>query len=264
MWVIFSVSARRRWIPSSGCPNCRAGRASSSPPRRWKWPRAWRRRRRRRSRGWAGRRRWASAGDDAIGDRLVAQISGEGVDTTRVRRVAGARSGFSTIFMDFAGERMIVPKYDADLDGGAGGCGPILPGSTRGDDRCALAGAASWRWWRPRPRRYSGHHRCRCRPARGDRAAGRAREPRGRSRKAGRRWSTAGRHRCSRRSGYRPISPGFICVTAGEKGAWWGSGGTVRHTPAPVVSRPLIRWRPATCSTARLRAGSPRAGRWSG
>ena len=48
---------------------------------------------------------WASAGDDAIGDRLVAQISGEGVDCSRVRRVAGARSGFSTIFMDRGGER---------------------------------------------------------------------------------------------------------------------------------------------------------------
>ena len=29
--------------------------------------------------------------------------------------------------------------------------------------------------------------------------------------------------------------PGFICVTAGEKGCWWGEGGTIRHTPAPVV-----------------------------
>ena len=39
---------------------------------------------------------WASAGDDAIGDRLVQQISAEGVDCARVRRVTGARSGFST------------------------------------------------------------------------------------------------------------------------------------------------------------------------
>jgi sulfofructose kinase len=29
--------------------------------------------------------------------------------------------------------------------------------------------------------------------------------------------------------------PGFVAVTAGEKGCWWGEGGTVRHTPAPVV-----------------------------
>lgn len=58
---------------------------------------------------------WASRGDDAIGDRLVAQIAGEGVDCSVVRTVPGARSGFSTIFMDRAGERIIVPKYDADL-----------------------------------------------------------------------------------------------------------------------------------------------------
>src|SRR5690349_15038993 len=42
---------------------------------------------------------WASAGDDAIGDRLVAQVSGEGVDCSRVRRIPGARSGFSSILM---------------------------------------------------------------------------------------------------------------------------------------------------------------------
>ena len=55
---------------------------------------------------------WASAGDDSIGDRLVAQVSAEGVDCSRVRRVPGARSGFSSIFMDVAGQSMIVPRYD--------------------------------------------------------------------------------------------------------------------------------------------------------
>lgn len=58
---------------------------------------------------------WASAGRDAVGDRLVADISAAGVDTAHVRRVEGARSGFSTIFMDTAGERMIVPQYDGAL-----------------------------------------------------------------------------------------------------------------------------------------------------
>lgn len=55
---------------------------------------------------------WASCGDDAIGDRMVAQIAGEGVDTSAIRRVKGARSGFSSIFMDARGERIIVPQYD--------------------------------------------------------------------------------------------------------------------------------------------------------
>ncbi|RYH11048.1 MAG: sugar kinase, partial [Alphaproteobacteria bacterium] len=58
---------------------------------------------------------WASAGDDGVGDRLVAQISGEGVDCSRVRRIRGGRSGFSSIFMDRAGSTMIVPRYDPDL-----------------------------------------------------------------------------------------------------------------------------------------------------
>lgn len=55
---------------------------------------------------------WASAGDDATGDRLVSQISAEGVDCSRVRRVAGGRSAFSSIFMDRTGSTMIVPRYD--------------------------------------------------------------------------------------------------------------------------------------------------------
>jgi sulfofructose kinase len=55
---------------------------------------------------------WASSGDDATGDRLVSQISDEGVDCSRVRRVSGGRSAFSSIFMDRTGSTMIVPRYD--------------------------------------------------------------------------------------------------------------------------------------------------------
>jgi sulfofructose kinase len=55
---------------------------------------------------------WASAGDDAIGDQLVAEIAREGVDCSKVRRVAGARSALSAILVDAAGERIIVPFYD--------------------------------------------------------------------------------------------------------------------------------------------------------
>jgi sulfofructose kinase len=58
---------------------------------------------------------WASCGDDAIGDRMVAQIAGEGVDVSAIRRVPGTRSGFSSIFMDTRGERIIVPQYDPAL-----------------------------------------------------------------------------------------------------------------------------------------------------
>lgn len=58
---------------------------------------------------------WASVGDDRAGDLLVGQIEAEGVDCSRVRRVGGARSAFSTILVDMAGERVVVPQYDAKL-----------------------------------------------------------------------------------------------------------------------------------------------------
>lgn len=58
---------------------------------------------------------WASVGDDATGGRLVRQIAEAGVDTSRIRTVPGARSGFSTILMGRTGETIIVPQYDAAL-----------------------------------------------------------------------------------------------------------------------------------------------------
>jgi len=55
---------------------------------------------------------WASAGDDAVGDRLIAEIEAEGVDCSLVRRVGGARSALAAILVDAHGERVIVPFYD--------------------------------------------------------------------------------------------------------------------------------------------------------
>ena len=176
---------------------------------------------------------WASAGDDAIGDRLVQQISGEGVDTTRVRRVPGARSGFSTIFMDVRGERMIVPKYDADLMA-APAAAPDL------SDFAAVMTDVRW-------------------PGAAELALKAAREagipgildadvgPR----ETIERLVRLASHVVASEGGAALVTgaddpriaaerlsashPGFICVTAGEKGCWWGEGGTIRHTPAPVV-----------------------------
>ncbi|MDX8445716.1 sugar kinase [Mesorhizobium captivum] len=56
---------------------------------------------------------WASAGDDAVGDQLIAEIEAEGVDCSLVRRVAGARSALAAILVDAHGERVIVPYYDS-------------------------------------------------------------------------------------------------------------------------------------------------------
>lgn len=56
---------------------------------------------------------WASAGDDHVGDQLIAGIETEGVDCTYVRRVSGARSALASILVDAHGERIIVPFYDS-------------------------------------------------------------------------------------------------------------------------------------------------------
>ena len=55
---------------------------------------------------------WASAGDDLVGERLIADIQAEGVDCGLIRRVAGARSALAAIVVDAHGERIIVPFYD--------------------------------------------------------------------------------------------------------------------------------------------------------
>ncbi|MFB9981501.1 sugar kinase [Mesorhizobium kowhaii] len=56
---------------------------------------------------------WASAGDDSVGDQLIAGIEAEGVDCSFVRRVSGARSALAAILVDAHGERIIVPFYDS-------------------------------------------------------------------------------------------------------------------------------------------------------
>jgi len=58
---------------------------------------------------------WASVGDDATGERLIREIAAEGVDCSAVRTVPDSRSAFATILVDPAGERIIVPHYDAAL-----------------------------------------------------------------------------------------------------------------------------------------------------
>ena len=56
---------------------------------------------------------WASAGDDSVGDQLIAGIEAEGIDCRFVRRVNGARSALASILVDAHGERIIVPFYDS-------------------------------------------------------------------------------------------------------------------------------------------------------
>ncbi|WP_189635721.1 sugar kinase [Rhizobium grahamii] len=58
---------------------------------------------------------WGAVGDDMAGERIVAELSESGIDTRGLRRVVDARSAVSTILVDDAGERLIVPFYDQRL-----------------------------------------------------------------------------------------------------------------------------------------------------
>ena len=59
---------------------------------------------------------WARIGDDPNGDSFLLDLSHEAVRTDRIRRVQGARTAFSTILVDSAGERLVVPYTDPALD----------------------------------------------------------------------------------------------------------------------------------------------------
>ncbi|WP_110031100.1 PfkB family carbohydrate kinase [Hoeflea marina] len=181
-------------------------------------------------------RLWASAGDDVIGDRLVAELSAEGVDCRSVRRVAGTRSAFSSIFVDMAGERIIVPHYDPalraapdalpDLDGvdvvsvdarwpeaaemalreaSARGIPGVLDADVAAvavlDRLCPLASHI-----------VASEPACRLLTGADDPADGLK--------------NLASRH------------PGFVAVTAGERGCFWHDRRerTVRHQPAPMIT----------------------------
>ncbi len=58
---------------------------------------------------------WGAVGDDSTGERIIADLSASGIDTSGMLRVDGARSAVSTILVDDQGERLIVPFYDAGL-----------------------------------------------------------------------------------------------------------------------------------------------------
>ena len=60
-------------------------------------------------------RLWASIGNDATGERIVFDLTAAGIDLSSLRRVPGAASGFSSIFMDKAGERIIGRAHRAAM-----------------------------------------------------------------------------------------------------------------------------------------------------
>lgn len=96
-------------------------------------------------------RLWASCGDDATGDRIVEQLTDAGIDLSALRRVPGARSGFSSIFMDKTGERMIVPQYDPAIRAAPGTLPPMDDVAVVSVDvRWPAAAEMALRWARER------------------------------------------------------------------------------------------------------------------
>jgi sulfofructose kinase len=65
-----------------------------------------------------GGQAWLGArlGDDAVGRMVVAGLEAEGVDCTLVRLTPGARSAFSSVFVDAGGERQVVSFRGEGLD----------------------------------------------------------------------------------------------------------------------------------------------------
>lgn len=74
----------------------------------------------------------ARLGDDAMGDLIVADLAAEGVDIGLVQRTPGARSSYSSVCVDAAGERQIVNfrgeglTEDTDWIAGAGPVQAVL------------------------------------------------------------------------------------------------------------------------------------------
>ncbi|HEX8044308.1 sugar kinase [Rhizobium sp.] len=58
---------------------------------------------------------WSAVGDDETGERIIRDLSTDGIITDGMLRVEGARSALSTILVDDDGERLIVPFYDPKL-----------------------------------------------------------------------------------------------------------------------------------------------------
>jgi sulfofructose kinase len=177
---------------------------------------------------------WASAGTDVVGDRLLADISAAGVDVTNVRRIEQARSGFSTIFMDTRGERMIVPQYDAALSAAPTAVPDFAPfAAILTDVRWPTAAALAL-------------------SAARDMSIPGILDADVTTREVLDRLVPLASHVVASEGGARALTDGadpeaatamladwlggFVAVTAGERGCWWTDSGAIRHTPAPSVA----------------------------
>ncbi|MBU2511303.1 sugar kinase [bacterium] len=59
---------------------------------------------------------WGRVGDDGVGNRIISELKGYGVDVSQVRRIAHAQSSVSVVLVDQTGERLIVNRANSGLD----------------------------------------------------------------------------------------------------------------------------------------------------
>jgi sulfofructose kinase len=173
-------------------------------------------------------------GDDAIGQRILADLACEGVDAAAARAISGARSTVVAVLVDAQGQRAVVPYFDPDL--------PADPAWLRVDDVDGFqACLADVRWPEGAERLFEAAARAGvprvldgeiADPATLERLAKRATHaifsaPALRA-MTGLRDPEAG---LARIDGLAPC----IGVTAGEDGSWWRAPDGHFHQPAPRV-----------------------------
>ncbi|MEM7464489.1 MAG: PfkB family carbohydrate kinase [Pseudomonadota bacterium] len=78
-------------------------------------------------------------GADAVGDMIVQDIKNEGVDCNLVKRFQGARSSFSSVYLNRAGERQIMNFRDPELSMSGEWLARLIP-----DDLDAILADTRW------------------------------------------------------------------------------------------------------------------------
>ena len=174
-------------------------------------------------------------GQDRIGDQIVAELSGYGVDCGLARQFPGRRSSLSSVFVDRTGERLIMNFRDHDLPAGfewlpelAGlGVGAVLA-DTRWPDGAEAAMRAA------RAAGLPGIVDAE-RPVREAEAAVRLASHIAFSRNGLIDWTghddlAAGAHEVVDETG------AFVSVTDGAHGTWFAGAGETGHVPAFAVT----------------------------
>ena len=172
----------------------------------------------------------ARLGDDPMGDLIVDDLAAEGVDTALVQRSPGARSSFSSVYVDVGGERQIMNFRGEGLTTDTGWiataprCGAVLA-DTRWTEGAVAALRLARDWGVP--------------------GVVDAEAP------MDAHVLTGASHVAFSRDGLLSFSggsdlvaallkadtdlPGWVCVTDGADGAWHIEGGEPIHTPAYSV-----------------------------